>query len=120
MTGGCASSLSLRICCTRSLLVATKAVFDPAFLADDYDHDRYIGDDPLAIESFLNEDGEAFEQEVGDAQAAEKNYMEIIEYLRLATMTIFTEYGWIEIHHQQESSPAALSAQSGNPNGTLH
>ena len=39
VAGGCASSLSLRICCTRSLLVATKAFFDPAFLADDYDHD---------------------------------------------------------------------------------
>ena len=100
--------------------IAQAEVEDEGYPADDYDDDRDIGDDPLAIESFLNEDGEAFEQEAGDAQAAEKNYMEIIEYLRLATMTIFTEYGWIEIHHQQESSSAALSAQSGNPNGSLH
>ena len=78
--------------------IAQAVVEDEGYSADDYDDDRDIGDDPLAIESFLNEDGEAFEQEVGDAQAAEKNYMEIIEYLRLATMTIFTEQWLIEIH----------------------
>ena len=100
--------------------IAQAVVDDEGYPADDYEADMDIGDDPLAIESFLNEDGEAFEQETGDAQAAEKNFMEIIEYLRLATMTIFTEYGWIEIHHQEESSPAALSAQSEGPNGTLH
>ena len=100
--------------------IAQAVVEDEGYPADNYDDDRDIGDDPLAIESFLDEDGEAFDQEAGDAQAAEKNYMEIIEYLRLATMTIFTEYGWIEIHHQEESSQATLSVQSGNPNGTLH
>jgi hypothetical protein len=36
---GCASSLTLRICCIRSVLIATKAFLDPAFHADDYDHD---------------------------------------------------------------------------------
>ena len=100
--------------------IAQAIVEDEGYSADDYDDDMDIGDDPLAIENFLNEDEKAFEHIAGDAQATEKNYMEIIEYLRLATMTIFTEYGWIEIHHQQEPSPAALTAQTGNPNETLH
>ncbi len=98
--------------------IAQAVVGEDDYQEDDYDAD--IGDDPLAIESFLNEDGEAFENEAADAQAAEKNYMEITEYLRLATMTIFTEYGWIEIHDQEGSSALALPADAEAKKGTLH
>ena len=33
--------------------------------------------------------------------------MEIIEYVRLAAMTVFSEYGWVEIIEQQQKLPAA-------------
>ena len=36
----------------------------------------------------------------------EKDFLEISEYVRLATLTIFTEYGWIEVHEESAKKDA--------------
>ena len=70
---------------------------------DEYDEDdAELSDDPLELDSLLDEDGESFDFDVADAEAAERDYMEIIEYVRLASMTVFSEYGWVEIIEQQQ------------------
>lgn len=95
---------------------------------DEYDDDyeAELSDDPLALESILTEDGESFEFEAADAEAAERNYMEIIEYLRLAAMTVFSEHGWVEILEQQKVPAADQPAPPGatkflkSGNKTMH
>lgn len=84
------------------------------------EHDEDDFDDPLDIgltmdsDAVLTEDGEELEFESSDAEAAERDYTEIIEYLRLATMTVFTEFGWIEILDQPIVAEAELD-QNLNP-----
>ena len=87
---------------------------------DEYDEDdAELSDDPLELDSLLDEDGEAFEFEAADAEAAERDYMEIIEYVRLASMTVFSEYGWVEIiDQQQQKQPLPASDQPAPPGAT--
>jgi uncharacterized protein YgfB (UPF0149 family) len=85
--------------------------------AYDEDYDAELSDDPLALDSILTEDGEQLEFEPADAEAAERDYMEIIEYLRLAAMTVFSEYGWVEIIEQQQQKQPILAADQPAPPG---
>ena len=84
---------------------------------DDEDYEAELSDDPLALDSILTEDGESFEFEPADAEAAERDYMEIIEYLRLAAMTVFSEYGWVEIIEQQQQKQALPASEQPAPPG---
>lgn len=85
---------------------------------DEYDEDdAELSDDPLELDSLLDEDGESFEFEAADAEAAERDYMEIIEYVRLASMTVFSEYGWVEIIEQQQQKQQLPAADQPAPPG---
>ena len=94
------------------LAAIAQASVDADDYAEDGDEDEF--DDPLDIgltmdsDAVLTEDGEELEFESADAEAAERDYTEIVEYLRLATMTIFTEFGWIEILDQAVITEAEL------------
>ena len=100
---------------------AAYATYAPRYEGDDeYDDEDYeaeLSDDPLALDSILTEDGESFEFEPADAEAAERDYMEIIEYLRLAAMTVFSEYGWVEIIEQQQQKQALPASEQPTPPG---
>ena len=85
---------------------------------DEYDEDdAELSDDPLELDSLLDEDGESFDFDVADAEAAERDYMEIIEYVRLASMTVFNEYGWVEIIEQQQKQQQLPAADQPAPPG---
>jgi len=85
---------------------------------DEYDEDdAELSDDPLELDSLLDEDGESFDFDVADAEAAERDYMEIIEYVRLASMTVFSEYGWVEIIEQQQKQQQLPAADQPAPPG---
>ena len=90
---------------------------------DDGEHDDFDDmdeDDPLGMgllleaDTVLTEDGEEYQYDSCDAEAAERDYTEIVEYLRLATMTVFTEFGWIEMLSQPavDPQPGAASLES--------
>jgi uncharacterized protein YgfB (UPF0149 family) len=90
---------------------------------DDGEHDDFDDmdeDDPLGMgllleaDTVLTEDGEEYQYDSGDAEAAERDYTEIVEYLRLATMTVFTEFGWIEMLSQPavDPQPGAASLEA--------
>lgn len=51
---------------------------------DDFDH----ADDPLAIDMENTPDGE---------DLAEDDFVQVSEYVRLAALTVFTEFGWVEV-----------------------
>ena len=90
---------------------------------DDGEHDDFDDmdeDDPLGMgllleaDTVLTEDGEEYQYDSGDAEVAERDYTEIVEYLRLATMTVFTEFGWIEMLSQPavDPQPGAASLEA--------
>lgn len=94
--------------------------------SDDDFEDGFVGE-PLDVDGVLTEDGEEYEADAHDAEAAERDYMEIVEYLRLAAITVFTEYGWIEMLEQNlvsdrpdQGSPAAVSKLFQPGNKTMH
>lgn len=82
---------------------------------DEVDEDFFDENDPLGMglnlddDAVITEDGEYSAASSEDAESAERDYVEIVEYLRLATMTVFTEYGWVEILTQ-----LAASAEQGD------
>lgn len=80
--------------------------------ADDEDYDDDFDRDPLAVDSDsgLAEEGEEANEHF------ERDYVEIVEYLRLAALTVFTEFGWIEVI---DAKPAAATGQPA-ANKTLH
>ena len=51
---------------------------------DEFDHP----DDPLAIDMENTPDGE---------DLAESDFLQVSEYVRLAALTVFTEFGWVEV-----------------------
>ncbi len=67
--------------------------------ADDHEGESSL-DDPLLDDFSAIPSGEAY------GEADEKDYLEITEYVRLAVLTIFTEYGWVEVHEPAAQPPA--------------
>ena len=63
--------------------------------AADWDEENDLFD-PLAVE--------APRESTGDEEA-ERDYVEVIEYLRLAALTVFTEHGWVEATPVSKTSP---------------
>ena len=41
--------------------------------------------------------------EPSDGEYNERDYCELVEYLRLAALTVFTEYGWVETRDNQQA-----------------
>ena len=69
-------------------------------------------DDPLAVAAPQSVSGEHHEP-------TERDYIEVIEYLRLAALTVFTEHGWLEAAQPiQKQGLAATPATDKGP--TLH
>lgn len=81
------------------------------------DYDEELDDDPLAIDDIMDAQAGLLEDEES-LEEQERDYLEIVEYLRLAALTIFTEYGWVEA----ASPPKGAAPQSpvGSQNRTLH
>lgn len=61
-------------------------------------------DDEFAMSDFDSDPLQADAQELADPEEAERDYMEVSEYLRLAALTVFTEYGWVEQHASSGSA----------------
>ena len=71
-------------------------------------------DDLEATQAFnpmLEDPSSGFDEDTY-GEADEKDYLEISEYVRLAALTVFTEYGWVEVH---EKSPAAGTGDRDKP-----
>ncbi len=56
-------------------------------------------EDPLTLKDDFGDSGfaTALDDDEESAEEAERDYMEIVEYLRLATLTVFNEFGWVEV-----------------------
>ena len=80
-----------------------------------------ILDDDFFDDEGLQSDAEG---EAGDAESAERDYMEVVEYLRLAALTVFTEVGWVEMQELPSPAKDAAAAQVADlfssPNTTRH
>ncbi|MGB5325140.1 MAG: UPF0149 family protein [Pseudomonadales bacterium] len=59
---------------------------------DNADEDDLFAIDPIKVTAPSRES----EGEPANHEMAERDYTEISEYLRLAALTVFTEYGWVE------------------------
>ncbi len=71
---------------------------DEAFDEEAFDDD--LNQDLLSLEPV--EGHTSTMRETGEED--EKDYSEVVEYLRLAALTVFTEYGWIEVYEKNERS----------------
>lgn len=78
----------------------------------------------FADDSLLSVESEEFSED-----SEERDYTEIVEYLRMAVLTVFTEYGWVESYDrthsvQDKQKPNALGERlnaMGQPDKkTLH
>ena len=91
---------------------STDAVDD---MQDDDFFDDFFDDNGLQSDA---------EGEAGDAESAERDYMEVVEYLRLAALTVFTEVGWVEMQELSSSVKDTAAAQVADlfssPNTTRH
>lgn len=58
--------------------------------------------DESAEDSGLNEEG-GYGSDGYGGEDAERDYMEVVEHLRLAAMTVFTEFGWVEMIEQMKA-----------------
>ena len=78
--------------------------------------DEQIDDDAVYddVQSFdpLMSSADAFE-ESGAAELDERDFLEVAEYVRLAALTVFTEYGWLEA--SKEGRPESGAPASGKP-----
>lgn len=66
--------------------------------------------------------GDGSDEEDSDTEGAENDLVEIIEYLRLATLTLFTDHGWTSAEREAIAAEQqqANDAQSSQPNAILH
>ena len=66
--------------------------------------------------------GDGTDDEDSDSEGAENDLVEIIEYPRLATLTLFTDHGWTSAERAAiaEGQQQANDAQSSEPKGILH
>ena len=67
--------------------------------------------DPNLSRAITQADGDGDEE-------AERDYVEVIEYLRLAALTVFTEHGWVEAAPASKTSPKP--APPADNERTLH
>ena len=67
-------------------------------------------DDPLAVAAPQAVRGEHHEP-------TERDYVEVIEYLRLAALTVFTEHGWVEAAQPNQQPEQQSVQQSGQQQG---
>lgn len=74
----------------------TNAGIDDQEYLEEFDEDE----DPLAI---------SMENTPQDSELAESDYAQITEYVRLAGLTVFTEFGWVEVLEAEQNSKSKPS-----------
>lgn len=92
---------------------------------DDYDDENEAFD--ATSSDYLDEDGLA-DSALGEANLDEYNerdFFELIEYLRFAAMTVFTEYGWVEMQDDGQANKVRSALKNaieleGSSSRTLH
>jgi len=87
--------------------------------ASDDEYDDEFENQPLNPSENWVEDSGLSDSTDGDPEF-ENDYMEIVEYLRLAALTVFTEYGWVEAYQANPKGADPASAAAMPDNKTLH
>jgi len=66
--------------------------------------------------------GDGSDDEDQDSEGAENDFVEIVEYVRLAALTLFTDHGWTAAEREAIAAGQAEvnDAQSSQPNAILH
>ncbi|MBT8140080.1 MAG: UPF0149 family protein [Gammaproteobacteria bacterium] len=77
---------------------------------DDIDEDELFDDNPIQV-PMQRYQAEALSGD--ELEAAERDYTEVSEYLRLAALTVFTEYGWVD--NAGNGDPNRGDAAPGSP-----
>jgi hypothetical protein len=87
--------------------------------ADQDEYDDEFDDNPLNPGDLRSDDSGLADDTLENA-GFENDYMEIVEYLRLAALTVFTEYGWVEAYQANEKIADAGSSTGAPSDKTLH